>query len=114
MTVYLADTAGPVEREVVAAWVRERGEGSDMVPLTVPDIAARLQHGDDPPLVPVPVTWLPAGGPPALARRPAGAAPIRGWRRPGLAGQRRIVRAEPGRCQVVAGEPATVGELATG
>ena len=54
----------------MAAWVRERGEGSDMVPLTVPDIAARLQHGDDPPLVPVPVTWLPAGGPPALARRP--------------------------------------------
>ena len=95
----------------MAAWVRERGEGSEMVPLTVPAIAARLQQGDDPLLAPVRVTWLPSGGPPTLASRLAGAAPIRGWRRPGLAEQRRIVCAEPGRCQVVAGAPATVGEL---
>jgi len=109
--VYLVDAAGPVEREVVAAWVRERGEGREMVALTVPAIAARLRHGDDPLLTPVRVTWLPADRPPTLASRLAGAAPMRSPRRAGLAEQRRIVRAEPGRCQVVAGEPATVGEL---
>ena len=66
MTVYLVDAVGPVEREVVEAWVRERGAGSEMVPLTVPDIAARLRRGDDPLLAPVRVTWLPADG-----RRPS-------------------------------------------
>ncbi len=46
-----------------------------MVPLTMPDIAARLRRGEDPLLVPVRVTWLASGGPPALASRLAGAAP---------------------------------------
>ena len=75
VTVYLVDAAGPVEREVVAAWVRERDEAGQMVPLTMPDIAARLRRGDDPLLVPVRVTWLASGGPPALASRLVGAAP---------------------------------------
>jgi glycerol-3-phosphate O-acyltransferase len=108
-TVYLVDAVGPVEREAVEAWVRDQGDDNETVPLTVPDIEEWLRGGDDPLLAPVRVTWLPADGSQTRTKRLIGLA--RNARHPGLREQRRIVAADPDRCQVVAGEPATLGEL---
>ena len=109
--VYLVDSAGPVEREILERWVAGQGGGGEAVELSVPDIGERLRRGDDPLLTPVRVTWLPAEGTRTLAQRLRDTALMRTPGRPPVREQRRILTSDPDRCQVVAGEPATAGEL---
>jgi glycerol-3-phosphate O-acyltransferase len=104
--VVLRFASTAAERGVLDEWLgRERSRLGDRVAVLDADdatLGARLdQAAHDPRVVPVRVTWLP--------RRRAG-----GDRAAGVAGlleQTRILRRDPGRRRVVAGDPATVSAL---
>jgi glycerol-3-phosphate O-acyltransferase len=121
--VVLVDAATTLERRVIAAWAgRTFGEDTTHIPLlpsrrrrrgmrTDPALAARLQRGDDPLVVPARVTWLPDAH---TGRRsanwidvlklgdPRDPDPVRQWV---------IFELFPQRVGIVAGTPATATDL---
>jgi glycerol-3-phosphate O-acyltransferase len=107
--VVLRFASTAAERGVLDEWLgRERSRLGDRVAVLDADdatLGAWLhQAAHDPRVVPVRVTWLPrhhAGG-----DRAAGVAGVAG-----LLEQTRILRRDPGRRRVVAGDPATVSAL---
>ncbi len=120
--VVLIDASSTLEKRMLAAWAeRTFGEGTSQIALTPsrrrrrrrtdPALAARLQRGDDPLVIPVRVTWLPDA---RTGRRsanwidvlklgdPRDPDPVRQWA---------IFGFFPKRVGIVAGTPASASEL---
>ena len=119
----LASVSSPAERELLNDWLeRQRREHPDshveVLPLPDDDdpppgvlaqLVEQLEADDDRSVVPVRVFWVPGG----LPTRSKVVALLSGrdtYRPPELL-QRRILRKDPSRARVVAGEPAKVSEL---
>jgi glycerol-3-phosphate O-acyltransferase len=105
-----------VERTVLTEWLARTGNGHTRVEmLAAPD--ARLEQAladtkaDDPYVVPVKVSWLPRKRNGTRQVRPSDLLKLSNPRRPGQRMQAQILRHEPDRCRVIAGEPARLGEL---
>lgn len=81
----------------------------DPPPQLVDQLAAELQSGEDRTVVPVRVFWVPGGLPTRV--KLAGLISGRETYRPPEVLQRAILRKNPARARVVAGEPAKVSEL---
>ncbi|MET0904226.1 MAG: glycerol-3-phosphate 1-O-acyltransferase [Acidimicrobiales bacterium] len=120
--VLLLDTSTDVEREVLASWIAEHrpGPADPIDEVALPDPAAAHLDGltaslgdtADPWLAPLRVAWLPEehDGERTVRLRDV-VRTLGDPRHPRSAAQRRIVRDEPQRCQVVVGEPARVSDL---
>ena len=115
--VVLVDAVSDVERGLVTQWLRTHGtRPRAVVPVRGEGLATVLADlDDDVPITPVRVAWLP--------RERDGRRRVR-WsdvvaldlvsltdRRPPAGMQARIARRNPDRASVIAGQPATVGEL---
>ena len=112
--VVLVDAESDVERGLVTEWLRthdvhprERSSPSTRSALAKP--LASL--ADDVPVTPVRVAWLPREREGSRRVRWSDVVSLDAVRRPPAGVQARIVRREPDRATVVAGEPATVGDL---
>ena len=118
----LASVSSPAERELLSDWLqqqrREHPE-SNVAVLELPDgdpppgvlarLVEELEADEDRTVVPVRVFWVPGG----LPTRSKVVALISGrdtYRPPEIL-QRRILKRDPSRARVVAGEPAKVSEL---
>jgi glycerol-3-phosphate O-acyltransferase len=103
-----------VERELVDRWVADTyTDGSSVEVMTVADerLAERLGRRDDPLVAPVRVGWLPRERHGTRRARWSDLLLLANPRRPRPQTQQRIVRREPDRVRVVAGEPAGLEEL---
>ncbi|MBW0020193.1 MAG: glycerol-3-phosphate 1-O-acyltransferase [Mycobacterium sp.] len=122
-TLVLAYTDTPVEMELVMKWLggqRARNpeakfDVSKLPPDTAPPAALtalieQLGSGEDRSIVPVQVFWLPPADRGKLAKV-AGMLPGRDPYHPSQRQQRSILRNDPQRAKVVAGESAKVSEL---
>jgi glycerol-3-phosphate O-acyltransferase len=126
-SLVLASMASPVEKELVMAWVgRQRACNPeakfevlelpplDAPPLALTSLAEELVSGtevnDDRSVVPVRVFWLPPADRGRVAKL-AGLLPGRDPYQPNQRQQRHILRHDPQRARVVAGESAKVSEL---
>lgn len=119
----LASVSSPAELELLNDWLKtQRREHPDstvevlQLPATdepAPGVVARLveelEADEDRRVVPVRVFWVPAGLPTRL--KVVGLISGRDTYRPPEILQRRILRKDPTRARVVAGEPAKVSEL---
>lgn len=116
--VVLLETSSPVEGEVLERWVRARGADVETVVLPGPSgadvrsLREATAATDDPWLVPLRVVWLPAehDGHRVVRLRDV-LLSLDNPRRPRPSNQRRILRHDPQRAQVVVGEPARVSAL---
>ncbi|MBV8929966.1 MAG: glycerol-3-phosphate 1-O-acyltransferase [Mycobacteriaceae bacterium] len=119
----LAAVSSPVELDLLDDWLkRQRREhpNANVDVLQLPDedppatvmarLVAELESDDDRSVVPVRVFWMPERG---LSNRSklAGLLAGRDPYRPKEPTQRKIMRHDPARARVVAGEPAKVSEL---
>ncbi|MGH3635436.1 MAG: glycerol-3-phosphate 1-O-acyltransferase, partial [Mycobacterium sp.] len=122
-TLVLASVSSPVESELLADWLakqRDRYPDAKIDVLRLPprnappaalaQLVEQLELDEDRSIVPVRVFWLPRAGASALSRV-AALLPGRDPYHPGDRQQRRVVRSEPARARVVAGESAKVSEL---
>jgi glycerol-3-phosphate O-acyltransferase len=113
----------PVETELVMTWVGRQRAGNpeakfevlalpqrNAPPTTVTALAEELESGEDRSVVPVRVFWLPPADRGRVAKL-AGLLPGRDPYHPNQRQQRQILRNDPQRARVVAGEPAKVSEL---
>jgi glycerol-3-phosphate O-acyltransferase len=119
-SLVLASMTSPVEMELITAWVHQQRAGRpeakfDVLKLPPPDadptaLVDELESGEDRSIVPVRVFWLP---PPDRGRvaKVAGLLPGRDPYHPNPRQQQKIVRDDPLRARVVAGEGAKVSEL---
>jgi glycerol-3-phosphate O-acyltransferase len=100
----------PVERRVLDAWLRAAPAGTARVEPANLERAIAGADGEHW-IVPVRVAWLPRE---RNGRRAAGIrdlVALTNPRRPGPRAQAQILRSEPDRCRVIAGEPAPLSEL---
>lgn len=118
----LASVSSPAERELLSDWLqRQRREhpdsnvavlelpAGDPPPGVLAQLVQELEAGEDRTVVPVRVFWVPGG----LPTRSKVVALVSGrdtYRPPEIL-QRRILKRDPSRARVVAGEPAKVSEL---
>jgi glycerol-3-phosphate O-acyltransferase len=124
-SLILASMASPVERELVMAWVGQQRAGSpeatfevlalprrNAPPTALAELIERLESesNDDRSVVPVRVFWLPPANRGRVAKL-AGLLPGQDPYHPNPRQQRHIIRNDPHRARVVAGEPAKVSEL---
>ncbi|CKO42034.1 glycerol-3-phosphate acyltransferase [Mycobacterium tuberculosis] len=130
-TLVLASTATPVEMELIMGWLgqpRARHPDSKfdilklpprnappaaltaLVEQLEPGFASSPQSGEDRSIVPVRVIWLPPADR-SRAGKVAALLPGRDPYHPSQRQQRRILRTDPRRARVVAGESAKVSEL---
>ncbi|MCW3065752.1 MAG: hypothetical protein JWN32_2924 [Solirubrobacterales bacterium] len=109
--VVLADARTPTERELIARWARAEHEGAEVLDRDDPGLAARLERGDDPSVIPVRITWLPRERDGDRRVRAADLLALTNPHRPWPLIQGRIARRDPERARVTAGEPAAVSEL---
>lgn len=109
-TVVLAEVRSSTERRLIAAWAAREHPGTKVIEADDPALGERLQHGDDPLVTPVRVTWLPPGG---SGRRtsPSGLMQLATPRRPPGLLQPLIARGSSERHRVVAGAPAHALDL---
>ncbi|WP_458316706.1 glycerol-3-phosphate 1-O-acyltransferase [Mycolicibacterium brisbanense] len=119
----LASVSSPAELELLNDWLRRhRREHPDSkidvlqlpatdepAPGVVASLVEELEADEDRLVVPVRVFWVPAGLPTRL--KVVGLISGRDTYRPPEILQRRILRKDPSRARVVAGEPAKVSEL---
>ncbi|MBL9096418.1 MAG: glycerol-3-phosphate 1-O-acyltransferase [Alphaproteobacteria bacterium] len=125
--VFLTDCRTATERQVVERWIaqtRPAGTREDQVsflglPIKADDarpFATQLKaYLDDPAtmLAPVRVAWLPREHAGERSARLTDLVLLRDPRKPKEAQQKRIVQVEPERCRLVAGLPASIGDLNT-
>jgi glycerol-3-phosphate O-acyltransferase len=111
--VVLEFASTTTEREVLEDWRRTQGGGEEVrvVESGDPGLASELEVDGDSLVTPVRVAWLPRRRAGARAARVSDLLAFRNPRAPRESAQKRILRREPDRCRVIAGEPATVGEL---
>src|SRR5262249_804685 len=118
----LASVSSPAEFELVNNWVQQQRRqhpdarvevlplpGEDPPPGAVSQLVAELDADEDRSVVPVRVFWVPGGLP--TRSKIVGLISGRDTYRPPEMLQRRILRRDPSRARVVAGEPAKVSEL---
>jgi glycerol-3-phosphate O-acyltransferase len=118
----LASVSSPAELDLLKDWLQEQRRshpdakvavlelpGDEPPPAVVAQLVEELEAGDERSVVPVRVFWVPAGLPTRV--KVVGWLSGRDTYRPPEMLQRRILRKDPNRAKVVAGEPATVGEL---
>jgi glycerol-3-phosphate O-acyltransferase len=119
----LASVSSPAEEELLNDWLerqrREHPESKvdvlrlpaedDPPPGTLARLVEELETDEDRSVVPVRVFWVP-GGLPTRSKIVAFLAGRETYRPPELL-QKRILRKDPSRARVVAGEPAKVSEL---
>ncbi|HUO37729.1 MAG TPA: glycerol-3-phosphate acyltransferase, partial [Mycobacterium sp.] len=118
----LASVSSRAELELLDDWLQQqrrehpdtevqvlRLPGDDPPPEVVAQLVGQLEADEDRLVVPVRVFWVPAGLPTQL--KVAGLLSGRDTYRPPEILQRRILRKDPSRARVVAGEPAKVSEL---
>ncbi len=126
-SLILASMASPVETELVMDWVGQQRAGNpeakfevvalpqrNAPPAALTALAEELESGpqanEDRSIVPVRVFWLPPANRGRVAKL-AGLLPGRDPYHPNPRQQRQILRNDPQRARVVAGEPAKVSEL---
>ncbi|MCV7103407.1 glycerol-3-phosphate 1-O-acyltransferase [Mycobacterium palustre] len=124
-SLVLASMASPVERDLVMAWLDQKRTADaeanfevlalperDAPPTALSALVERLESevGEDRSIVPVRVFWLPPADR-GRAAKLAGLLPGRDPYHPSPRQQRQIVRSDPQRARVVAGEPAKIAEL---
>ncbi|MFD4179604.1 glycerol-3-phosphate 1-O-acyltransferase [Rhodococcus sp. NPDC058514] len=112
--VYLTETMTAAEDGVLRSWLgkhpTDTGQPAIAVPISSESLAELSSREDDPLLAPVRVVWLP---PPSNGHRH----PLRETLsprdplHPGRGAQRRMLRSDPARCQVIEGEPAPLSDL---
>ncbi|MBV9089664.1 MAG: glycerol-3-phosphate 1-O-acyltransferase [Mycobacteriaceae bacterium] len=118
----LASVSSPAELELLNDWLaQQRREHPDTEvealqlpegdppPATMAQLVEQLQADEDRTVVPVRVFWIPGGLPTQV--KVVGLLSGRDTYRPPEMLQRRILRKDPSRARVVAGEPAKVSEL---
>ncbi|MGH0029469.1 MAG: glycerol-3-phosphate 1-O-acyltransferase [Myxococcota bacterium] len=123
--VFLIDASSRLERRIVEAWI-ERHRPDEATPFECIDIPPtrrrragvslsklddRLATGEDLLFAPVRVAWLARERDGERAARFSDLLRLGDPRDPGVLRQHGVLRREPDRCRVVAGEPATAGEL---
>ncbi|MGK2880808.1 MAG: glycerol-3-phosphate 1-O-acyltransferase [Mycobacterium sp.] len=123
-TLVLASVSSPAELELLTAWLTQQGsaapdakvevlqlpvEGQEVEPALLAQLVEQLGSPDDRLVVPVRVFWVPGGLPTRV--KVVGLLSGRDTYRPPELIQRRILRKDPTRARVVAGEPAKVSEL---
>ena len=119
----LASVSSPVELELLDGWLRKQREehpnshvevlqlpADDPPPGVVAELVGLLGADDDRSVVPVRVFWMPERGLSNQSKM-AGLLAGRDPYRPKERTQRKILREDPARARVVAGEPAKVSEL---
>ncbi|OBK34059.1 glycerol-3-phosphate acyltransferase [Mycobacterium sp. 1245111.1] len=122
-TLVLAASSSPIESELLAAWLdrqRARHPETKLEVLALPEqdpspgalaqLVEQLESDEDRSIVPVRVFWMPPADATALNRVTA-LLPGRNPYQPSERQQRRILRSDRSRAQVVAGESAKVSEL---
>ncbi|OBI40432.1 glycerol-3-phosphate acyltransferase [Mycobacterium kyorinense] len=122
-TLVLASVSSPIEADLVERWLdgqRARHPETKIVVLRLPprnaqpadyaQLVEQLEIDEDRSIVPVRVFWMPRADASALSRVSA-LLPGRDPYHPNERQQRQIVRSEPSRARVVAGESAKVSEL---
>jgi glycerol-3-phosphate O-acyltransferase len=126
-SLILASMTSPVERELVMDWVGQQRAGNpeakfdvlalprrNAPPAALTALAEELESGpqanEDRSIVPVRVFWLPPANRGRVAKL-AGLLPGRDPYHPNQRQQRQILRNDPQRARVVAGESAKVSEL---
>jgi len=110
--VLLVDARTRTERELIARWASDAHPHAQVIEHDDPELSTRLERGDDPLVVPVRVTWLPATTDADAATSAArDLVALFRPRRPPAALQRWMVRGETHRARVTAGEPAHALEL---
>ncbi|SHK64810.1 glycerol-3-phosphate acyltransferase [Pseudonocardia thermophila] len=111
--VVLTDAVSETERALVASWLQDRGmTAAQVLPVDGAVIAGPLgQLPDDTLIVPVRVAWLPRERDGQRRARWSDLLSLTNPWRPAAHAQTRILKREPDRAAVVAGEPATVADL---
>jgi glycerol-3-phosphate O-acyltransferase len=118
----LASVSSEAELELLNHWLDQQRRdhpdsnievlllrGEDPPPAVIAQLVELLEADDDRSVVPVRVFWVPAGLPTRV--KVVGLLSGRDTYRPPEILQRRILRKDPSRARVVAGEPAKVSEL---
>ena len=118
----LASVGSAAERELLNNWLQQQRKdhpdtqveaielpGEDPPPGVVAQLVEQLSADEDRSVVPVRVFWVPGGLPTRM--KLVGLLSGRDTYRPPEILQRRILRKDPSRARVVAGEPAKVSEL---
>jgi glycerol-3-phosphate O-acyltransferase len=121
-SLVLASVSSPAERGLLNDWLLEQRHahpdanvdvlelpGDEPPPAVVAQLVEELDAGEDRSVVPVRVFWVPAGLPTRV--KVVGWLSGRDTYRPPEVLQKRILRKDPSRAKVVAGEPAKVSEL---
>jgi glycerol-3-phosphate O-acyltransferase len=122
-SLVLASMATPAEMQLVMEWLGQQRNrnpetrfdvlklpAGDASPAAMTALVEQLESADDRSIVPVKVFWLPAADRGRVAKV-AALLPGRDPYHPTQRQQRRILRTEPWRARVVAGESANVSEL---
>ncbi|KAA1251008.1 glycerol-3-phosphate 1-O-acyltransferase [Mycobacterium simiae] len=122
-TLVLASMESPVEMQLIMDWLdHQRARNPEAridllrlpprnaAPTTLTALVEQLESGEDRSIVPVKVFWQPPADRGRVAKV-AGLLPGRDPYHPNPRQQRRILRSDPRRARVVAGEPAKVSEL---
>ncbi|SRX94536.1 glycerol-3-phosphate acyltransferase [Mycobacterium leprae TN] [Mycobacterium shimoidei] len=122
-TLVLTSVSSAVEAELLSQWLDQQRErhpetkidvlrlpAHDAEPAALAQLVEQLEVDEDRSIVPVRVFWLPAADASALQQLMA-LVPGRNPYQPSERQQRRILRNEPSRARVVAGESAKVSEL---
>ena len=121
--VFLLETAGSVEDRLLRLWIeRHRPEAAEYQAVGIPSPRRRargslseleecLAAESDALLAPLRVAWLPEERDGERSARFSDLLRVGDPRDPGRLRQRWILRRDPERCRIVAGEPATVAEL---
>src|ERR1700730_16082421 len=118
----LASVSSPAECELLDNWLQQQRKdhpdtkvevlelaGEDPPPGVVAQLVEQLSADEDRSVVPVRAFWVPGGLPTRM--KLGGLLSGRDAYRPPEILQRRILRKDPSRARVVAGEPAKVSEL---
>lgn len=123
--VFLIDTRTATERQVVERWIAQtRPAGTPAEAVTLLKVPARIDearafaaqlktHLETPAtvLAPVRVAWLPREEGGERIARLSDLVLLRDPRHPREKAQQRITQIEPERCRIVAGMPASIGDL---
>lgn len=123
-SLILASVSSAAERDMLDDWLRQQrsqhpdlevavvqlpGDDEEPPAGVIAQLVNELEIGDDRSVVPVRVFWAPGGLPTRV--KVVGLLSGRDTYRPPEMLQRRILRRDPARARVVAGEPAKVSEL---
>ncbi len=113
--VYLIETMTDLEDDVLRTWLERQANDTGQPPPTVEvtdealaDLASRK---DDPLLTPVRVVWLPRETHPDGVQQFRETLSLRDPLHPSQTTQRRVMRDDPSRCQVLEGDPAPLSDL---